>query len=324
MQQSDNMKKLTAPPTLTQIEETHEAIKPFIHKTPVLTCQQLDNISRAHLFFKCEHFQKIGAFKMRGATSAALRLTDEEKRAGLATHSSGNHAQAVALSARLMNIPAHIVMPDVSPGIKVNATRGYGAQIYFCDNNQQAREDALDKVLLETGAAFIHPYDDYNVIAGQATASKELLEEVPELDIVIAPIGGGGLMSGTALATKYLSNHTMVYGAEPKNVDDAWRSFTSGKLLKNTTVNTVADGLRTNLSERTFGIIQKYVDDIFTVSEEAILEAMMLIYERMKIVIEPSSAVPFAVVLANPEIFKNKKTGIILSGGNVDLKQIFS
>lgn len=318
------MKKLTVPPTFDQIRETHDAIHAFIHKTPVITCSQLDNISGAHLFFKCENFQKIGAFKMRGASSAALRLTKEEKKAGLATHSSGNHAQAVALSAKLMGIPAHIVMPDVSPQIKVNATKGYGANVYFCENNQQAREDTLAEIQEKTGAAFIHPYDDYNVIAGQATAAKELLETISSLDAVIAPIGGGGLMSGTALSTTHLSPDTKIYGAEPKEVDDAYRSFTSGKLQKNTTINTVADGLRTNLSEKTFGIIKSHVDDIFTVSEEAIMEAMMLIYERMKIVIEPSSAVPFAAILANPEIFKGKRVGIIISGGNVDLRKIFS
>jgi threonine dehydratase len=318
------MEKLIAPPNLSQIQETHEAIKGFIHKTPVLTCAQLDNISGAQLFFKCENFQKIGAFKMRGAINTALRLSEEEKQAGLATHSSGNHAQAVSLSAKLMGIPAHIVMPDVSPSIKVAATKGYGANVYFCENNQQDREDTLAKVQEKTRAAFIHPYDDYNVIAGQATASKELLEEIPGLDIVMAPIGGGGLMSGTALTTKFLSSTTKVYGAEPKIVDDAWRSFTTGQLQKNTSINTIADGLRTNLSERTFGIIKEKVDDIFTVSEEQIMEAMLLVYERMKIVIEPSSAVPLAAVLANPEVFKNKKTGIIISGGNVDLKSIFS
>ncbi len=318
------MKKLISPPNLSQIQETHQAIKSFIHKTPVLSCGQIDNISGAKLFFKCENFQKIGAFKMRGASSAALRLSEEEKRSGLATHSSGNHAQAVALSAKLMGIPAHIVMPDVSPSIKVAATKGYDAHVYFCDNNQQAREDTLAKVQEETGATFIHPYDDYNVIAGQATASKELLEEVADLDVLIAPVGGGGLISGTALMTKYFSKDIKVYGAEPKIVDDAWRSFTSGQLQKNTSINTIADGLRTNLSEKTFGIIKEYVDDIFTVSEEAIIEAMMLIYERMKIVIEPSSAVPLAAILSNWEIFENKRTGIIISGGNVDLKRFFS
>jgi threonine dehydratase len=318
------MKKLTARPSLEEIRQTHLAISPYIHKTPVLSCAQIDNISGAHLFFKCENFQKIGAFKMRGATSAALRLSDEEKRAGLATHSSGNHAQAVALSAKLMRIPAHIVMPDVSPEIKVNATKGYGARVYFCANNQQAREETLVEVQQATGAAFIHPYDDYNVIAGQATAAMELLESVSDLDAIIAPIGGGGLMSGTALTTRYLFSDMKIYGSEPKEADDAWRSFTTGKLQKNTTINTIADGLRTNLSEKTFGIIHAHLDDIFTVTEEAIMEAMMLIYERMKIVIEPSSAVPLAAILANPKVFEGRRTGIILSGGNVDLPKIFS
>ncbi len=318
------MQKLITPPTLQQIRETHKAIAPYIHNTPVLSCGQINNISGAYLFFKCENFQKIGAFKMRGATSAALRLSEEEKRAGLATHSSGNHAQAVSLTAKLMGIPAHIVMPDVSPQIKVNATQGYGARVYFCDNNQQAREDKLAKVQGKTGAAFIHPYDDYNVIAGQSTAAKELLETISDLDAIIAPIGGGGLMSGTALITRYLFPKMKIYGAEPKEVDDAWRSFTTGKLQKNTTINTIADGLRTNLSEKTFDIIHSHLDDIFTVSEKAIMEAMLLIYERMKIVIEPSSAVPLAAILANPHVFEGRRTGVILSGGNVDLPKIFS
>lgn len=317
------MEKLIAPPTLSQIRQTHEAIKAYVHKTPVLTCAQLNNISGAKLFFKCENFQKIGAFKMRGAISAALRLSDEEKALGLATHSSGNHAQAVSLSAKMMGIPAHIVMPDVSPVIKVEATKGYGANVYFCENNQQAREEKLAEVQQKTGAAFIHPYDDYNVIAGQATASKELLEEVADLDIVIAPVGGGGLMSGTALMTKYFADDIKIYGAEPEIVNDAWRSFKSGKLQKNTSINTIADGLRTNLSDKTFGIIKDNVDDIFTVTEMAIREAMLLVYERMKIVIEPSSAVPLAAILSNREVFENKRTGILISGGNVDLKQVF-
>jgi threonine dehydratase len=317
------MKKLLTIPTLFNIQETHKAIQGFIHKTPVLTSRQINEISNAKLFFKCENFQKIGAFKMRGASSAALRLSDKEKEAGLATHSSGNHAQAVSLTAKLMGIPAHIVMPDASPSIKIAATKGYGATVYLCENTLQAREEKLAEVIQKTGATFIHPYDDYNVITGQATAAKELLEEIPDLDIIIAPIGGGGLMSGTALSTHYLSPKTKIFGAEPKIVDDAWRSFQSGTLQKNTSIDTIADGLRTNLSQKTFDIIHKEVDEIFTVTEDEILKAMVLLFQRMKIVIEPSSAVPFAAILANLTIFEGKRVGLIISGGNVDVEHFW-
>ena len=309
-------------PTAEDIRTTHEAIASMIHRTPVLSCRSIDAMAGASLFFKCENFQKIGAFKMRGASSAALRLSDAERKNGLATHSSGNHAQAVALSARLLGVPAYIVMPDSSPAIKVAATEGYGARITFCANNQQARESTLEKLVAETGATFIHPYNDYNVIAGQATAAKELLEDTEGLEAVIAPIGGGGLMSGTALSTRYFAPGLKVYGAEPKEVDDAYRSFKSGAIQHNTTINTIADGLRTNLGEKTFEIIQQELDDIFTVSETAIVAAMRLVWERMKIVIEPSCAVPLAAILAQPEVFAGKRVGVILSGGNVDLGKL--
>lgn len=309
-------------PTAEDIRATHLAIASMIHRTPVFTCRSIDAMAGASLFFKCENFQKVGAFKMRGAGSAALRLTERELRNGLATHSSGNHAQAVALSAKLLGVPAYIVMPDVSPAIKVAATEGYGARISFCPNNQQARENTLEKVVSETGATFIHPYNDYNVIAGQATAAKELIEDTEGLEAIIAPIGGGGLMSGTALSSRYFAPGIKVYGAEPKEVDDAYRSLKSGRIEHNATINTIADGLRTNLGEKTFGIISREVDDILTVSEESIIAAMRLVWERMKIVIEPSCAAPVAAVLANPEVFAGRRVGIILTGGNVDLEKL--
>ena len=316
------MNQLHHIPTADDIRATHEAIRPMIHRTPVLTCRSIDKMAGARLFFKCENFQKVGAFKMRGASSAALRLSDKEKERGLATHSSGNHAQAVALSARLLGIPAYIVMPDTSPAIKKAATEGYGAEVILCENTLAAREGSLEAVVERTGATFIHPYNDYNVIAGQATAAKELIEDAEPLDCIIAPVGGGGLMSGTALSTRYFSPGALAYGSEPKAVDDAWRSFHSGTLQVNTTIDTIADGLRTNLGEKTFDIIQRELEDIFTVSEEAIIAAMRLVWERMKIVIEPSCAVPLAAVLANRPVFEGKKVGVILTGGNVDLGKL--
>ncbi|MCO6479796.1 MAG: pyridoxal-phosphate dependent enzyme [Phaeodactylibacter sp.] len=309
-------------PTAADIRATHEAIRPMIHRTPALTCRSIDEMAGARLFFKCENFQKVGAFKMRGAGSAALRLSEKEKERGLATHSSGNHAQAVALSAKLLGIPAYIVMPDTSPAIKKAATEGYGAEVILCENTLAARESTLEKVVERTGATFIHPYNDYNVIAGQATAAKELIEDAGELDCIIAPIGGGGLMSGTALSTRYFSPGALAYGSEPKAVDDAYRSFKSGTMQANATIDTIADGLRTNLGEKTFDIIQRELEDIFTVSEEAIIAAMRLVWERMKIVIEPSCAVPLAAVLANRPVFEGRKVGVILTGGNVDLGKL--
>lgn len=316
------MNKLDQIPALEDIRAAHEGIRKMIHRTPVMTCQSLDRISGARLFFKCENFQKIGAFKMRGAAGAAIRLSDEEKRNGLATHSSGNHAQAVARAAQLLGIPAYIVMPIDAPSIKKAATEGYGARIIFCSPTVESRESTLEQVVEETGATFIHPYNDYNVIAGQATCAVELIEDTEAPDIIMAPIGGGGLMSGTALSTHYLLPQTEVIGAEPKAVDDAYRSFHSGRIESNPSTDTIADGLRTTLGEKTFDIIRRHVDDILTVEEADIVKAMRLIWERMKIIIEPSCAVPFAAVLTNKERFEGKKVGIILTGGNVDLSNL--
>ena len=316
------MKPLTDIPSKADIEATHEAIQPLIHRTPVLTCSAINEIAGAALFFKCENFQKVGAFKMRGASSAAVRLSETERQKGLATHSSGNHAQAVALSAQLLGVPAYIVMPEQAPAAKRAATEGYGAQVTYCENTLAARERTLQEVVAKTGATFIHPYNDYNVIAGQATCAKELLEEVEGLDILTAPVGGGGLMSGTALSARYFGHSLKIYGAEPEAVNDAYRSLKSGTLQFNTTIDTIADGLRTNLGEKTFDILQRELDDIFTVTEAGILRAMRLIWERMKIIIEPSCAVPLAAILQQPDVFAGQRVGIILTGGNVDLGEL--
>jgi len=316
------MQTLERIPTRQDIVETYEAIQDMIHFTPVMTSQSLDAMTGTELFFKCENFQKIGAFKMRGASSAAVRLTDSQLEKGLATHSSGNHAQAVARAARLLGVPAYIVMPENAPAIKKAATEGYGAKIIPCASTIEARETTLEEVIEQTGATFIHPYDNYDVIAGQATCAFELLQDVEELDVIMAPVGGGGLISGTAVSTRYWSPSTKVIAAEPERVNDAWRSFQSGKIERNERIDTIADGLRTNLGVRNFDIIRKHVDDIITVPEEAIVEAMQLVWERMKIIIEPSCAVPVAVVLQNRERFAGEKIGIILTGGNVDLRNL--
>lgn len=309
-------------PTRDDIARTHQLIQPFIHRTIVLTNQSINRLLEAEIYFKCENFQKVGAFKMRGASSAVVALDQESKYRGIATHSSGNHAQAVALTAKLHGIEAHIVMPENAPSIKRNAVEEYGATVYTSGNLITDREDKMNEVLSKTGATFLHPYNNYDIIAGQATAAKELLEDIPELDIVMAPVGGGGLLSGSALSTKYHDPGIKVFGAEPKLVDDAYRSFKSGVLESNSRIDTIADGLRTMLGDKTLGVIRQYVDEIYTVEEENIISAMRLIWERMKIIAEPSGAVPLAAVLEHPQIFKSKKIGLIISGGNVDLQEL--
>jgi len=309
-------------PSLYDIQSAHKRIKPFIHCTPVLTSQQLNKIFGCELFFKCENFQKVGAFKFRGATNAVLSLSEEEKERGVVTHSSGNHAAALALAASMNGIKARIVMPETAPAVKKNAVAGYGAEITFCKPTLQAREETTRKIIEETGAALVHPYDNFNVICGQGTAALELLEEQGDLDIVVAPIGGGGLMSGTSTAVKSLNKQIKIIGAEPLNANDAWKSFTTGKLTPSVNPLTVADGLLTSLSELTFAIVRKNVDDIFTVREESIIECMLLVWERMKIIIEPSSATVLAVIKENHEFFSGKKAGLIISGGNVDFRKL--
>ncbi len=302
------------------IRSAHARIAPHVHKTPVMTCATLDRLAGATLFFKCENFQKAGAFKTRGAMNAVLSLSNDDAVRGVATHSSGNHAGALAYAARMRGIAAHIVMPNTAPKVKVAAVEGYGGRVTFCEPNPAAREAAAREVVARTGAVLIHPYDDDRIIAGAATAALELMQEAGELDAIFAPVGGGGLLSGTALTAHYLSPATRVYGGEPERADDAARSLHAGRIVHNEQPPvTVADGLRTNLSERTFGIISSHVADIFTVSEDEILSALRLVWERMKIVIEPSSAVPVAALLRHKETFSGKRVGVILSGGNADV-----
>jgi threonine dehydratase len=301
------------------VELAAKTIEPYIHRTPVLTSKSIDELTGIDFYFKCENFQKIGAFKIRGGMNATLSLSPAQLKNGIATHSSGNHAQALAYAAKIVGIKAYIVMPKSSPQVKVDAVRGYGAEVIICESNQAAREAALEKIVAETGAEFIHPYDDYRVITGQATCVKELIEEVPSLDVVITPVGGGGLLSGTCLGAQFFKPGLKVYGGEPEGAADAVLSIQSGKVEKAPFINTIADGLLTTLSEQTLAIIKEHVTDILLVSEEEIIAALRLIYERMKIIVEPSCVVPFAAAMRNAHLFKGKKVGIILTGGNVDL-----
>lgn len=309
-------------PSLTDIQSAHDRIRQFIHRTPVLTSGQLNSIFGSQLYFKCENFQKVGAFKYRGATNAIRSLSDDEKRRGVITHSSGNHAAALSLAARMNNVKARIVMPENAPVVKKNAVAGYGADITLCKPTLQSREETTSMIIGETGAVLIHPYNNFNVICGQGTAALELLEDINDLDIVVAPIGGGGLMSGTSTAVKAINKRIRVIGAEPLNANDAWQSLITGRLVSSNNPKTVADGLLTSLCELTFSIIRKNVDEILTVTEESIIECMLLVWERMKIIIEPSSATVLAVIKENPDIFKGKKTGLIISGGNVDFRKL--
>jgi len=305
--------------TKEAVELAAKTIEPYIHRTPVLTNKSINELTGIDFYFKCENFQKIGAFKIRGGMNATLSLSPAQLKNGIATHSSGNHAQALAYAAKTLGIKAYIVMPKSSPQVKVDAVRGYGAEVIICESNQAAREAALEKIVAETGAEFIHPYDDYRVITGQATCVKELIEEVPDLEIVITPVGGGGLLSGTCLGAAFFKPGLKVYGGEPEGAADAVLSIQSGKVEKAPFINTIADGLLTTLSEQTLGIIKEHVTDILLVSEEEIIAALRLIYERMKIIVEPSCVVPFAAAMRNAHLFKGKKVGIILTGGNVDL-----
>lgn len=306
-------------PDYSDIQTARRNIMKYIHRTPVLTNRQVNERTGADVFFKCENFQKGGAFKFRGACNTVLQLSDEEAAKGVATHSSGNHAQAIALAAKLRGIKAFIVMPENAPEVKKQAVRGYGAEITFCESTLEARESTLENVVEETGAVFIHPYNHPGIIAGQGTCAMEFLMECPGLDHILAPVGGGGLISGTAIATRRISPETKVIGCEPELADDACRSFKSGSLQPVKRYDSIADGLRTSLGELSFACIQQYVDDIVTVSEEEIIEAMRFIWERMNIIIETSSAVPVAALLNGKIDAEGAKTGIIISGGNVDL-----
>jgi len=307
--------------TKEAIEAAAIRIAPFIHNTPLMTCKSINALYGLDLYFKCENFQKIGAFKIRGGMNASLQLTKAQLEKGVATHSSGNHAQALAFAAKTLGIKAYIVMPESSPLVKVNAVKGYGAEVTICASNQAARESTLQDIVDRTGATFIHPYDNDEVITGQATCVKEIIDAMPDIDIVVAPVGGGGLLSGTCLGAHYFKPGLKVYAGEPEGAADAVLSIQSGKVEKAPFVNTIADGLLTTLSERTLEIIQAHVTDILLVSEDEIKAALRLVYERMKIIIEPSCAVPLAAVLKNAALFKGKKVGIILTGGNVDLSK---
>ncbi|EON78840.1 Threonine dehydratase, catabolic [Lunatimonas lonarensis] len=309
-------------PTLLEIRAAHERIKPMIHRTPILSSTAINTLAGCEIYFKCENFQKVGAFKARGAVNAVLKLGKEQMERGVATHSSGNHAAALARAASASGIKSYIVMPTTAPDIKKKAVESYGGQIIFCEPTLEARKRTLDEVVADTGATFIPPYDHLDVIEGQATCALEIWEDGLLLDALVAPVGGGGLLGGTALTTHYLVPTCKVYGAEPEGADDAYRSFQANRLIPMTNPKTIADGLLTSLGNLNWAIIRRYVADILTANDTEIIEAMRLVYERMKIVIEPSCAVPLAVVLKNPETFKGKKVGIILSGGNVDLGKL--
>ncbi len=305
-----------------ELLDCHRRIQPYIHRTPVMTSRILDRITGTPIYFKCENFQRMGAYKMRGATNAVLQLTPERRLQGVVTHSSGNFAQALALAAQSLQVKAHIVMPSSAPAVKKEAVKAYGGIIHECDPNLKARTEMSELLVRQYGAAFIHPSNDPEVILGQGTACLELLEDYPELDTVIVPVGGGGLIAGTALAAHFFGRECKVVGGEPFEADDAYRSLQSGNIEGNQTTNTIADGLKTELGSNNFPIIKAHVQQIIRVKEEEIVFAMRLLWERMKLVVEPSSAVALAALISGKEQFEGKRVGIILSGGNVDLSQL--
>lgn len=309
-------------PTLDDIRTAHDRIRPYVHRTPVVTCGALDRMAGARLFFKCEQLQKVGAFKARGAANAVFSLGEHEARRGVATHSSGNHAAALSWAAAMRGITAHVVMPSNAPAVKRAAVESYGGQITSCEPTQAAREATIEEVVRRTHATVIHPYNDERIIAGQATATVELLEDVPELDAVVAPVGGGGLLSGTVLAVKGLRPGLEVYGAEPAWADDAYRSLQAGRILPAERFDSVADGLRTSLGDKTFPILWKLLDGIALAEEAEIVAAMRLLIERTKILTEPSSAVPLAALLGGRLPLAGRRVGVILTGGNVDLARL--
>ena len=309
-------------PSKNNLENAVNTVSGVVHRTPVLTSSTLNKMAGAQLYFKCENFQKMGAFKMRGAVNAIQNLSDAQKKAGVVTHSSGNFGQAVALAAKNLGVTAYVVMPQNAPSVKKEAIKGYGAQVLECESTLGAREENSATIQQQTGATFLHPSNNLDVILGNATANVELLQKHPDLDLILTPVGGGGLIAGTALAAKYFGENCKVIGGEPFAVDDAYRSLRSGKIETNTSAKTVADGLRTHLGDINFPIIQELVSSIIRVEEDEIIHAMRHIWQRMKIIVEPSSAVAFAAVLREKEKFQNKKIGIILSGGNVDLENL--
>lgn len=313
---------LLAVPQWVDVLEAHERIRPYIHCTPVLTSSYLNQLTGAELFFKCENFQKAGAFKVRGASNAVFGLSDAKATRGVATHSSGNHALSLSYAAGRRGIPCHVVMPRTAPQAKKDAVRGYGGVITECEPSTSSREEVFAKVQAQTGADFVHPYNDPRVIAGQATCSRELLQQVDGLDAIVAPIGGGGMVSGTCLTVSTLAPKVKIYAAEPEQADDAARSVRAGHIIADDAPNTVADGLKVPLKELTWHFVRNHVTDILTASEREIIDAMRLTWARMKIVIEPSCAVPLATILKNKEVFRGKRVGVVITGGNVDLDKL--
>jgi len=309
-------------PTLADMLVAHERIKPHIHRTPVLTSRFINELTGAELFFKCENLQKAGAFKARGASNAVFGLTDEQAAKGVATHSSGNHGTCLSYAAGRRGIPCTVVMPRTAPQAKKDAVRGYGGRVVECEPSTSSREAVFAEVVAETGAEFVHPYNDHRVIAGQGTCSKELIEQVEGLDAVVAPIGGGGMVSGTCLTLSNLAPGVKVYAAEPLQADDAARSFKAGHIIADDAPETVADGLKVPLKELTWHFVRNHVTDILTATEDEVVEAMKLIWKRLKIVMEPSSAVPLATILKNPRVFAGRRVGVIVTGGNVDLDKL--
>ena len=309
-------------PTFDDVLQARERIEPYIHRTPVLTSTFFNELTGAQLFFKCENFQKAGAFKVRGASNAVFGLEEDQAAKGVATHSSGNHALSLCYAAGRRGIPASVVMPRTAPEAKKAAVRGYGGEIFECEPSMTAREAMLEDLVARTGADFVHPYNDHRVIAGQATCSLELQEDVEDLEAIVAPIGGGGMISGTCLAMSNTSPQIEIYAAEPQNADDAYRSFHAGEIIEDDAPQTVADGLKVSLRPRTWHFVSNYVKDVLLATEDEIIEAMFLTWQRMKIVVEPSSCVPLATIIRNREIFAGKRVGVILTGGNVDLKKL--
>ncbi|MEQ8581948.1 MAG: threonine/serine dehydratase [Marinoscillum sp.] len=306
-------------PSLSDIKRAHQRISKIILETPVMTSNSIDEMTGCTVFFKCENFQKVGAFKMRGAANMILGFRPEERVNGFATHSSGNHAQAVALAAKLSGTKAYVVMPENSAEVKIKATKEYGAEVILCEANEKSRIKTCNEIIAKTGAIFVPPFDDYRVIAGQATVAKEFIEAEESLEVIMTPVGGGGLAAGTALAAKYLDPNIEVILGEPEKADDTYQSMKAGKIMPVKNPNTIADGLKVTVGKRNFEIIQKEVKEVITVSEAEIITAMRIIWERMKIIVEPSCAVPFAALLKRKDTFAGKNVGIILTGGNVDL-----
>jgi threonine dehydratase len=309
-------------PTWDDVRAAHERVKPWIHRTPILTSSFLNGLAGAELFFKCENLQKAGAFKVRGACNAVFGLSDADAKKGVATHSSGNHALSLSYAAGRRGIPCHVVMPRTAPQAKKDAVKGYGGVITECEPSTSSREEVFARVQAETGADFVHPYNDPRVIAGQGTCSKEIVEELGPLDAVVAPIGGGGMISGTCLTLSNIAPQTRIYAAEPKDADDAYQSFKTGEIVAYDAPVTVADGLKVPLKELTWHFVRNHVTDVLLATEQEIIDAMRLIWARMKIVMEPSSAVPLATILKNRDVFAGKRVGVVITGGNVDLDKL--